>query len=202
MINSLRFVTAALAVALSPFHPLEERFVIVPGLSSASYAVDEVFLRENNRLFTAVGVTPSVSGDILLDRAQPARARMGEIRVDLRQLSSDSDRRDRALREKYLDTRQFPFATLTNATFSGMPARLVERQRFTFAIVGDLTVHGTTRRTSWRGDAVLVGDTLRGSAHTQVKMSDFGIEVPRLLALRSEDDVIVKIEFVAAAKSH
>jgi polyisoprenoid-binding protein YceI len=201
MINFLRLATAALAVALSPLHAVDERFVIVPGRSTASYSVDEVFLRENNRLFTAVGVTPSVSGEIVLDRAQPARSRMGEIRVDLRQLASDSDRRDRALREKYLDTRQFPFTTLTNATLTGMPAKLVERQRFSFALVGDMTLHGTTRRTSWQGDAILVGDTLRGSARTQVRMSEFGIEVPRLLSLRSEDDVIVKIHFVAAAQS-
>ena len=46
----------------------------------------------------------------------------------------------------------------------------------------------------------LAQDTLRGSARTEVKMSQFGIEVPKLLSLRSEDDVIVKIEFVAVSQ--
>ena len=83
-------------------------FRIVPGLSQASYAVDEVFLNENNRLFTAVGVTTAVSGTIVVDSSRLADSRIDEIVVDLRELKSDSDRRDRALREKYLDTGRFP----------------------------------------------------------------------------------------------
>ena len=34
-----------------------ETYRIVPGLSQAAYSVDEVFLEENNRFFTAVGTT-------------------------------------------------------------------------------------------------------------------------------------------------
>jgi polyisoprenoid-binding protein YceI len=197
--NQTRLLLAAFACSIAIADSAPQRFVIVPGRSTASYAVDEVFLRENNRLFTAVGVTRGVSGEIILDRMQPAQSQVSEIKADLRMLSSDSERRDRALREKYLDTRQFPYATLGNGRLTGLPARVQDGRRFTFVIAGDLNVHGTTRATRWQGDAVVSGDTLRGTARTQVKMSDFGIEVPRLLSLRSEDDVIVTIEFVAAA---
>ena len=60
-------------------------------------------------------------------------------------------------------------------------------------------MHGTTRRTHWRGEASLAGDTLRGVARADVKMSDFGIEVPRLLSLRSADAVKLEIRVVAVA---
>src|SRR5688572_21180390 len=88
----------------TPFQDAGRAFRIVPTLSQASYAVDEVFLNENNRLFTAVGVSRAVSGTITVNPRQPSQSRVDEIVVDLRHLQSDSDRRDRALREKYLDT--------------------------------------------------------------------------------------------------
>ena len=174
-------------------------FRVVPTLSQASYAVDEVFLNENNRLFTAVGVSRAVSGTITVNLRQPSQSRVDEIVVDLRHLQSDSDRRDRALREKYLDTGRFPVARLANGVIAGMPTAIVPGRAIPCTITGDLTVHGTTRRTLWRGEVSLVGDTLRAVARTEVKMSHFGIEVPRLLSLRSDDDVKLEIRVIAVA---
>jgi polyisoprenoid-binding protein YceI len=168
-----------------------------PRARSWRFAVDEVFFNENNRLFTALGVTTAVTGEVLLDRSRPANTRIVEIIVDLRPLESDSWRRDRALREKYLDTGRFPFARLSAIQLRAAPARIVEHQRFPLTLVGDFTVHGVTRRTEWRGEGELAGDTLRGRALTQVKMSSFDIEVPSLLSLRSQDDVKLEIRFIA-----
>ena len=183
----------------APSQDVVRAFRIVPALSQASYAVDEVFLNENNRLFTAVGVSRAVSGTITVNLRQPTQSRVDEIVVDLRQLESDSERRDRALREKYLDTHRFPVARLANGVVGGMPAAIVPGRAIPCTITGDLTVHGTTRRTLWRAEASIVGDTLRAVARTEVKMSHFGIEVPRLLSLRSDDDVKLEIRVVAVA---
>lgn len=185
--------------ARSPLQDSARTFRIVPGLSQASYAVDEVFLNENNRLFTAVGVSPAVSGSIVFEPLRPSESRVDEIVVDLRQLTSDSDRRDRALHEKYLDTGRFPFARLARGVIAGLPALITLGTPFSYGITGDFTVHGVTRRTSWRGEATVVGDTLRAIARAHVKMSEFGIEVPRLLSLRSADDVKLEIRVVAIA---
>ena len=172
-------------------------FRIVPGASRASYVVDEVFLEENNRLFTAVGTTPGVSGEIILHLMRPELSRLRQVVVDLRQLTSDSERRDRALRERFLESRRYPFARLDTAALLGLPRTFTPAQRFPFRLDGNLEVHGTTRRTSWSGEAMLSGDTLRGQATTRVAMSDFGIEVPRFLWLRVADSVKVEIFFVA-----
>lgn len=190
-------IALGLAALSAPPAQQAATYRIVPGLSRASYAADEVFLRENNRLFTAVGVTTAVAGDIVFNATRLADSRVSEIVVDLRELKSDSDRRDNALREKYLDTRRWPFARLANASFQPAAPSARAGAPFRYTLTGDLTVHGVTRRTTWQGDATFAGDTLRGSARTHVKMSDFGIEVPRLLSLRSEDDVLLRIEFVA-----
>jgi len=175
-----------------------DTFRVVAGPSRASYAVDEVFIDENNRLFTAVGTTPAVSGEILVHSGRPELSSIRELVVDLRQLTSDSERRDRALRERFLESRRYPYARLGTATLAGLPATISPNQPFTFRLDSDLEVHGTTRRTQWRGEATVAGDTLRGRATTHVAMTDFGIEVPRFLWLRVADSVKVEIQFVAA----
>lgn len=176
-------------------------YQIISRLSQASYAVDEVFLQENNRLFTAVGITPGVSGEIILDRSRPGTSRIPEIVVDLQQLTSDSDRRDRAIRRKYLESDRYPYARLTNVAITGLPATIAEGTPFRYSLDGDLNVHDVTRRITWEGEATMIADTLRGVARTRVLMSTFGIEVPRLLALRSEDEVRLEIRFVALARN-
>jgi len=172
-------------------------FRIIPGASQASYAVNEVFIDENNRLFTAVGATPAVSGEILVHLTRPALSGIREIVVDLRQLTSDSERRDRALRERFLESRRYPYSRLAAAALIGLPSAFTPGQPFPFRLEGDLEVRGATRRTHWRGEAALARDTLRGRATTQVAMTDFGIEVPRFLWLRVADSVKVEIQFVA-----
>ena len=172
-------------------------FQLVPAASHVSYAVDEVFLEENNRLFTAVGAATGVSGEIVLDLAQPERGAVRNVVIDLRRLTSDSERRDRALRERFLESRRHPYARLDSASLSGIPRPIPPGRPFPFQLVGDLTVHGVARRTQWRGQATLSGDTLRGQATTRVAMTDFDIEVPRFLWLRVADAVTLDITFVA-----
>jgi polyisoprenoid-binding protein YceI len=193
-------ITAALTGWLVLGGGAQERtWTIVPHLSQATYAVDEVFLNENNRLFTAVGLTRQVTGTIRLDPERPDRSRVAEVVVDLRELGTDSPRRDRAVRDGYLHTDRFPHARLTDGRLSETPMPITVGQPFHYRLVGSLTVHGVTRETAWQGEATMTADTLRGVARTRIKMSAFGIEVPRLLSLRSEDDVQLEIRYVASA---
>jgi polyisoprenoid-binding protein YceI len=177
----------------------ERTYTIIPHLSQATYAVDEVFFNENNRLFTAVGLTRQVSGTIRLDPGRPDQSRIAEVVVGLRELSTDSPRRDRAVRDGYLHTDRFPHARLADGQLTETPVPIPDGQSFHYRLVGNLTVHGVTRETTWQGEATMTTDTLRGVARTRIKMSAFGIEVPRLLTLRSEDDVQLEIRYVASA---
>jgi len=205
----LRYLVIPCAVLLAGLSPAAAQTVqspptlsyqIIPRLSQASYAVDEVFIRENFRLFTAVGITPGVAGEILFDQNSPAGARVQEIVVDLQQLTSDSDRRDRAIRERYLESNRYPFARLTNAVLSGLPVTIVEGTPFRYTLAGDLTAHDVTRPTSWDGEATVAGDTLRGVARTRITMSNFGIDAPKLPFVRAEDDVKLEIRYVAVLR--
>jgi polyisoprenoid-binding protein YceI len=172
---------------------------IDPKQSRASYAVQETFFWENNRLFTAVGTTSAVAGDILIDRANPSASQVGEIVIDISQLTSDDSRRDNAIRRQWLESARYPKATFKTTAIEGLPATIAEGNPYTFRLTGDLTIRTSTQRVTWDVTATLDSDTLRGKATLQTKMTTFGFQPPRLADIGVEDDIILTLDLVAPA---
>jgi polyisoprenoid-binding protein YceI len=171
---------------------------IVPNESKASYAVDETFLNQNNRLVTAVGVTTIVNGDITLDPQNPANTTVGEITVDISALKSDSDRRDGAIRRDWLESAKYPIAKFVPTAYEGLPTSYEIGQELTFKMTGDMTVRDTTIPVTWDVVARYDGSQLVGTATTQIKMSAFNFTAPNIAGiLRAEDDAKLTLEFVA-----
>ena len=167
--------------------------------SKASYKVSETFL-DGNRIVDAVGVTSAVAGDILIDRTTPANSQVGEIVVDISQLTSDSNRRDNAIRRQWLESAKYPLATFSNAVISELPAELREGTPFSFKITGDMKLHDTTQPMTWDVTMTLQGDGLTGTATTVFKMSSFNVDPPDIAGvLTVEDDVALTLDIVANA---
>jgi polyisoprenoid-binding protein YceI len=171
---------------------------IDPDQSQASYRVGETFFDQRGFVI-AVGTTNAVAGDILIDPANLTASQVGEIVVDISQLRTDEPMRDNAIRRRWLESARYPLAKFNNAKIVGMPASTPDGQAFKFQITGDMTVREVTNSITWDAEATLEGDTLRGTATTKLKMSEFGIEPPSLLDLKVEDDVELTLEFVANA---
>jgi polyisoprenoid-binding protein YceI len=171
-------------------------YKIVPGESTVSYEVGETFL-DQNRFATAIGVTPEVNGEIRLNPANPQAVSIGDITVDVSQLTSDSARRDGALRDRFLLSSQFPTATFRATTIEGLPTAYIEGQEISFKVTGDLTVRETTLPVTFDVVAILRGSQLTGTATSMIKMSDFGVGPISMAILRTEDDVKLAFKFVA-----
>ncbi len=170
---------------------------IDPKRSQATYKVDEVFL-EDNRLESPVGTTRAVSGEIRVNPDKPEATRVGEIAVDISQLETDQPRRDNAIRRQWLESATYPIARFRNAKLSALPSRVEDGKPFTFKMTGDMTIREMTRKQTWDVTATLDGDTLRGKATTELKMTQYGVEPPNIAGfVRVEDDVTLTLEFVA-----
>ncbi|HEX8230063.1 MAG TPA: YceI family protein [Chloroflexia bacterium] len=178
--------------------PAARVYRIDPDVSQASYRVGETFFDQRGFVI-AVGTTNAVAGDILVDPANLPASQLGEIVVDISQLRTDEPMRDNAIRRQWLQSATYPLARFNNAQISGIPATATEGQPFKFQISGDMTVREVTKPVTWEAETTLDGDTLRGIATTRLKMSEFGIEPPRLMSLEVEDDVELTLEFVANA---
>jgi polyisoprenoid-binding protein YceI len=172
---------------------------IDPAQSEARYEVDETFFA-GNRIATAIGRTSGVSGDITIDFAQPANSRIGQIEIDVSQLTSDENRRDNFLRNMGgLVSSQYPQVTFTPTAIEGLPATATVGDQFDITITGNLTVKEATRPVTWEATIKVEDGKISGTASTEVLMSDFGIGPVQMAMLSTEDEVKLYLDFVANA---
>jgi len=128
---------------------------IVGSESEACYATSETFLSGNFMGLTAgfngaVGITKTISGDIALDRTNVANSQIGDITINISEFKSDNDRRDGFIRQNFLESNKYPYATLTGATVIGLPnGPYQDGQKLQFKVKGTLTVHDTKRDTTF-----------------------------------------------------
>lgn len=177
---------------------------IVGSESQACYLTSEIFL-ENNMMGLpsgfngAAGITKTISGDIALDLNNVANSQIGDITVNISEFKSDNDRRDGFIRQNFLQSNKYPYATLTNATAIGLPTGAYkEADTLKFQIKGTLTVHDTKRDTTFDATGSYSGGTLVIKATTELKMSEFGIQVPNIANLLKVDDALrLEVNIVA-----
>ncbi|HEY9087302.1 MAG TPA: YceI family protein [Anaerolineaceae bacterium] len=172
---------------------------IVPEQSTVSYSVGEVFFNENNRFNLAVGTTQQVNGEVFLNFTRPEESTVGPITVDISTFTSDSSRRDNAIRGRWLESSRFPLATFTPTQVSGLNADVQAGQTVNLQVTGDLTVRDVTRPVTFAVQVKLENDVLQGSATTEILMTDFGFSPPDIAGMLKAEDT-VKIDFTFTAE--
>ncbi|MFN8637715.1 MAG: YceI family protein [Chloroflexota bacterium] len=167
------------------------RLDLPAGSSEARYRAQEVL---SGRGFNeAVGRTSGVQGAILMSPDGGVLADQSKIVVDLTTLKSDSPMRDGYIQRNTLQTGQYPTAEFVVTGASGLPSPLPTSGSTSFELVGDLTVHGVTRSTTWQATATFDGANVVGTATTTVLISDFGMDPPKAGPVLSIEDS-VKLE--------
>jgi polyisoprenoid-binding protein YceI len=165
-------------------------FTIDSSTSEASFTMHEVLFGQAN---TVVGKTSQVAGQIRVDQANPSQSQVGEIRVDLSSLATDSDLRNQAIRHRILETDQSSnqFATFVTKSISGMPSTITVGQTVTFQITGDLTIHQVTRSTTFDVQVtVQSASVLTGQAQATVKYKDFGLAIPNVPSVTGVSETV------------
>lgn len=171
-------------------------FEIVPAESQARFVINEVL---NGAPKTVVGTTSQVAGQIAVDTANPAAARVGTIQVNARDLTTDNEFRNRAIKNRILETDTYELVTFVPTAINGLPARVTAGEAFEFQIVGDLTIRNVTRPVTFDVTLVPVNSTrLEGKASTTLSYADFEITIPAARAVSAvEDTVTLQLDFVA-----
>ena len=148
----------------------------------------------------AVGVTNDVTGAIVFDADGGVVAPDSMIVVDLQGLTSDSDRRDGYVRSRSLETDAYPTAEFLIQETAGLPWPLPTEGEAAFQIMGDLTLHGVTKPSTWDVAGQFDGDSFNGTAKTNFTFEEFGIAIPRVRVVLSVDnDIRLELDFTASA---
>lgn len=170
---------------------------IVPEESEARYRVRERIARLEFPT-DAVGATRDITGEIAFDGGDGLTA-SSRFEVDLRTLKSNRDRRDRYLQRNTLETDQHPIMTFVPTAVDGLPHPFPTSGTHTFRLIGQMTLHGVTKRAVWDVELEFSEDGARGSATTHFTFGDYGLTIPRMAALLSvADDIRLELDLVLA----
>lgn len=124
----------------------------------------------------AVGRTPVVTGSLVVRRDANGLAATVTIDADLKQLASDSARRDQVLRTEGLVTDQFPGASF----FADLriPVGAETGRDFVADVTGKLTLKGVPRDVSVRLTGRLELGRVLVVGTSAIALSDFGVVAP------------------------
>jgi polyisoprenoid-binding protein YceI len=137
---------------------------------------------------TAVTGTMEVAGDTV---------EAVKIEADLTQLTSDEPRRDNAIRQRGLESEQYPTAALELAEPIRLASPPVQGEEVRGQGKGQLTVHGVTREVDLDLEGRWNGSTIQVVGQLPVKMTDFQIQPPRFGPVVSiEDSLAVDLNLV------
>ncbi|HEY9516356.1 MAG TPA: YceI family protein [Gemmatimonadaceae bacterium] len=176
-------------LAPAPRAAAQRHFVLAPTGNEARYRVREQ-LAGVDFPNDAVGVTSGMTGAITVDSAGRIVAGESKFVVDVTKLKSDRDRRDGYVQRRTLETEKFPTVELVPTSVRGLPASLPASGTATFDLVGNLTVRGVTRPTTWRVSAKFGAAGISGTASTGFTFEDFEMAKPRVASVLSVADSI------------
>lgn len=150
---------------------------------------------------TVVGSSNQVAGEIAVDPGDLSTAQVGIIQVNARTLATDSDQRDRAIRNQILSTDSYEYITFTPTDVIGLEGSAEPGETFTFQIVGQLTIRGVTQPVVFDVTATVDAmNQLSGTAAATIQRSDYGLVIPSVPSVANVSEAVrLEIDFVAVA---
>jgi len=138
----------------------------------------------------AIGRTGEITGGIGVSTDGQIIPAESKFTINVAKLTSDRSMRDNYVRRRLLETDQFPTVEFTPTSLRGLPKTLPTSGAHTFEMLGNLTVHGVTKPTSWRVTAESKNGQVTGSASTLFTFPDFNLPQPRVPIVLSVNDTI------------
>lgn len=180
---------------VKPAPPVPVRLALAPEGNEVRFIVREQlagFELPND----AIGKTSAITGGIVLDGTGKVDSSGSTISVDLASLKSDRDRRDGFIKRRTLVVDSFPTATLTVTELRGLPAPLPDTGSLALTLIGNFTVHGVTKPTTWQVAAVANHGDFTGKASIHIKFGDFNMTQPKVpIVLSVVDDILLEYDF-------
>lgn len=163
-------------------------------------------------LETITGVSSHVTGEVTFDPTD-LRSVRGRVAVRVATIRTGVDLRDEHLRGSgWLDATAYPEATIDITSIEGATSlRAGEMARVT--VVGRFTLHGHSRDIRAAAQVRLVpvtdemraahidGDALRVQASFSLRLEDFGVSIPAIVALKVAPTIEVNVTLRAIARA-
>ena len=149
--------------------------------SVVGYRVKEILFGQSTE---GVGRTNAVTGTLTIAAQQVTAA---NFEVDMTTLASDSDRRDRQVRGRILDTASFPTATFALGAPIPLTPEALAGGDLVVDAKGSLTLRGVTKDVTVPLVARLTDGVIEVSGSIQIVFAEWSIPDPSISAISVED---------------
>ncbi len=138
------------------------------------------------------GTTEKIDGYVSWEGNDPLQKSEIYFEVDLASIDTGIGLRNRHMREHYLETEKYPRAEYTGKLTSA------EKQAETVYKVtteGKMTIHGIENPFSAAGTVTVDGTALRVQVNFPIKLSDYKIEIPKIMFYKINETMEVQLDF-------
>lgn len=176
-------------------------FVLDAAQSEARFFISEVLLGSPTEV---MGATNQITGAITIDLNTPANTQVSPIQINARDLKTDRNLRDRAIRRFILQSAddKYQLITFTPAAIRGLPTAVQPGDSFSFEITGDLQIRDRVAPVTFA--VTLTADSatqITGLAQATVQRSTFDLRIPSAPGVADvSEDVRLELAFVALAE--
>lgn len=176
-------------------------FVIDAAQSEARFFINEMLLGAPTEV---MGATNQLTGTIAIDLSAPANTTVSPIIINARELKTDRNLRDRAIRRFILQSADdnYQFITFTPTGIAGLPATVAPGDNLSFEITGDLQIRDIVAPATFA--VTLTADSatqITGLAQTTVQRATFDLQIPSAPGVADvSEDVRLELTFVAQAE--
>lgn len=174
------------------------------GRNQASFISDAPFEK-------IVGVSSGLDAMVMINPNDITSKPMGKVKVPISNIKTGIDLRDEHLRsEMWLNADKFPYAEfhlmgIKNASSN----KLNDGQRVKATLVGKFTVHGVSKdvevpatltyfKESEKTRAKAPGNLLVANADFNIKLSEYGVNIPSMVVGKVNEEVQITTNFVAS----
>jgi polyisoprenoid-binding protein YceI len=171
-----------------------------------SHSNTEVSFTSKASVVRLVGRTAKVEGFSEIDIDNPAKTNKGEISVDLTSLDTGI-----ALRNEHMigliEAKKYPKATFKVKTINA--SKLIANEGVEGTATGDFSLHGVTKPLSVpitlhylpedkQNPEYRPGDWVSFSSNFKIKLSDYGIPLPKpMFGIKVADDLTIQVDGMA-----
>jgi polyisoprenoid-binding protein YceI len=172
-------------------------FQIIPDQSEARFQLSEVLRGEPK---TVIGTTKDIAGQLAISPKDLSATQIGKIQINARTLTTDDDRRNRAIRNFILNTNSYELILFEPTSIKGLSGSGGLSQPYSFEIAGNLTIRDVTKPVVFKATAQAeAADRVVGNASTVIKRSDYNLNIPNVpFVANVSDEVTLQLDFVAA----
>jgi polyisoprenoid-binding protein YceI len=186
-------ISSADAAVPAPDKAVAVKYVVATSGNEVRYRIQEQLARmplPND----AVGATTEIGGGIAFASDGSVVPSDSKFLIRTGSLTSDRDMRDNYVRRRVLEADQYPTVEFAPTSVKGLGSPLPTSGTHEFQLLGNLTVHGVTKPTTWNVKATMANGQVTGNAATAFTFADFGLAQPKVPIVLSVGDTI-KLEY-------